>query len=238
MLCTYDMCFLLFVYYVYVSLHSYSYYIYILYIFDQTIFSANLQCPNKYWEEDPGVLMKCFAVPTTKCNFGPPQVMTAPASPLDNNNSSSAVTIDDTETDNNTLSPSTQIEQQQPNTNYCGPIDGGFSLAVEKCSPMTACPSGSPEECGIGWTCYSGVVCDLSSNSNTEEIVSVTDSESVASDNIPINSQDDSTANTHGTMSDITESINNEPQEPVIIDTPIEDTTNVESRNSHVEYKC
>lgn len=179
--------------------------------------------------------MKCFAVPTTKCNFGPPQVMTAPASPLDNNNSSSsAVTIDDTETDNNTLSPSTQIEQQQPNTNYCGPIDGGFSLAVEKCSPMTACPSGSPEECGIGWTCYSGVVCDLSSNSNTEEIVSVTDSESVASDNIPINSQDDSTANTHGTMSDITESINNEPQEPVIIiiDTPIEDTINVESTPS------
>jgi len=179
-----------------------------------------LQCPNKYWE-DGQVLHKCFAVPATKCNFGPPQVMTA----------SSAMAIDDTETDNNTPLPSTQqsveiVEQQQPNTNYCGPIDGGYTLAVEKCSPMTACPNGSPGECGSGWTCYSGVVCDLSSNSNTEEDVSVMVSESVASDNISINSQDDS-------LSNITESINNEPvevQEP--INTPIEDTTNVESTPS------
>jgi len=158
-------------------------------------------------------------VPATKCNFGPPQVMTA--------NSSAVAILDDTETDNDTpLPPSSQqsveiVEQQQPNTNYCGPIDGGYSLAVEKCSPMTACPSGSPDECGSGWTCYSGVVCDLSSNSNIEEIVSVTD-ESI-----------DSTA-THDTMSNITESINNKPQEPVIINTPAEDTTYIDTPSETV----
>ena len=49
------------------------------------------------------------------------------------------------------------------NTSYCGPIGGsGWQLAVDYCSPLTACPSGTPAECGNGWTCYSGIECSRS----------------------------------------------------------------------------
>mmetsp|Transcript_3962 Transcript_3962/g.8749 ORF Transcript_3962/g.8749 Transcript_3962/m.8749 type:complete len:839 (+) Transcript_3962:130-2646(+) len=99
---------------------------------------AGLQCPNQSSEER-GLLMSCFAIPEEKCNFGPPADIADPNMPLE-------------------LDPT--------NTNYCGPIDGGWQLAVDYCSPLTACKSGLPDECGNGWTCYGGIVCEPSSKSN------------------------------------------------------------------------
>lgn len=57
------------------------------------------------------------------------------------------------------------------NTNYCGPIGGGWQLAVDYCSPLTACPSGTPAECGNGWTCYSGIECEVEENFDGDQYV-------------------------------------------------------------------
>lgn len=54
------------------------------------------------------------------------------------------------------------------------PIDGGWNMAVAYCSPMTACKSGSQDECPDGWTCYNGVVCDpLSAMTDPAAVVQV-----------------------------------------------------------------
>lgn len=106
---------------------------------------SNLQCPNKYWEEG-GVLMKCFSVPLSKCNFGPPAPVPEEV----------IVDLSTEDTIEVMSAPSTTLEEVEPshtstlevldlasNTNYCGPVDGGWQSAVDNCSPVTACPGGS-----------------------------------------------------------------------------------------------
>ena len=56
--------------------------------------------------------------------------------------------------------------EDEENTFFCGPQVDGWLKAAELCLP---CPNGDPEHCGLGMTCYSGVVTCSEPKSNTAE---------------------------------------------------------------------
>ena len=58
------------------------------------------------------------------------------------------------------------ILEDEENTFFCGPQVDGWLKAAELCLP---CPNGDPEHCGLGMTCYSGVVTCSEPKSNTAE---------------------------------------------------------------------
>ncbi|KAL7548058.1 hypothetical protein ACHAWF_011344 [Thalassiosira exigua] len=104
---------------------------------------GDLRCPNEYWKEGE-YLMSCFAVPFDKCNFGPPAAVAVGAAAAD------------------AASAGPEAEFDPSNAYYCGPVDGGWQVAVAQCGPATACPGGSRDECPEGHACYGGVRCDYS----------------------------------------------------------------------------
>ena len=134
---------------------------------------ADLQCPNTYWEEGH-VLLSCFAVPIEKCNFGSPDAI--PAAPV-----AQAPTFDPNNMNYCGVSSiysvrfivfqslSQYILISIPMNIQCHQtIEGGWQLAVDNCSALTACPGGDPDECPEGQTCYGSITCDPSSKPNAK----------------------------------------------------------------------
>jgi len=75
---------------------------------------GNLQCPNQYWLEGQ-VLMKCFAVPMEKCDFGAPEVVTTILATPQN----------------------VPLELDPNNTNYCGVSSLHFGASAMQFSSLS-----------------------------------------------------------------------------------------------------